>query len=266
MVAKSDSVHSTVTGDGPPVMLMHGLFGSGSNLGALARHLSEHYRVYSLDLPNHGKSAWLDGTGPAELGKVISRWMEKKGIAAAGMVGHSLGGKVAMEIALDSPWRVTSLVVADIAPVSYSPHHDAIFRALGAVAGSECASRAEAAELMSTYLDEPAVVQFLLTSLQRQDSGLYRWRFNLQGIERDYASVLAAPTAGRRYTGPVLFVKGGASDYILPQHRDRVHTLFPNAIMKEMPGCGHWLHAEKPKLFNSIVGRFLDSRMQVEAG
>jgi len=251
-------IHFNVLGDGPPVVLMHGLFGSAGNLGALARYLSGCYRVYSLDLPNHGRSAWLDGASPATLGREISRWMARQGIPPAALVGHSLGGKVAMELALDNPQRVSSVVVADIAPVSYPPHHDTIFKALDAVAAAGCTSRSAAGKLMSAHVDEPGVVQFLLTSLQRQESGDYHWRFNLEGIKRDYTAVLSAPASGRTFTGAVLFIKGGDSDYILPEHRSHVRSLFPSATMKVMPGCGHWLHAEQPKLFNSIVSRFLD--------
>ncbi len=251
-------IHFSEAGEGPAVVLMHGLFGAGNNLGALARFLRDRYRVLSLDLPNHGRSAWQDQAGPVALAETLLRWMDGVRVERAAFVGHSLGGKVAMELALAHPGRVSSLVVADIAPVAYPPHHDAIFAALDAVERAGCRSRDEAAKLMSAHLREADVIQFLLASLQRQTDGAYGWRFNLGGIRNDYAAIRDAPVGGRHYPGPALFIKGGDSDYILPEHREQVLALFPMASVKVMPGCGHWLHAQQPVQFNGIVGRFLD--------
>jgi esterase len=261
MVAKSLLRHST-SGEGPPVILMHGLFGSGGNLGALARSLATQFTVYSLDLPNHGRSEWLPDATLVNMADTVVAWMDSKGLNRVSLVGHSLGGKIAMEIALSSPQRVSSIVVADIAPVTYPPHHDAVFAALDAVVAARVSSRSEAQQVMSHHLHEEGVIQFLLMSLQRQDDGSYDWRFNLEGIKRDYAAVRAEPDIDNVFSGPVLFVKGGDSDYILPEHRERVLALFPAAQIKIMPGCGHWLHAEQPELFNGIVGRFLASGAQ----
>ncbi len=240
------------------MVLLHGLFGSGGNLGALARALRDDYRVYSADLPNHGRSAWLDSMALGSLAERVAQWLDEQGLSRVALVGHSLGGKVAMRLALDDPERVAAVTVADIAPVAYPPHHDAVFAALEAVEQSRVASRAEASTLMERHLEEQGVIQFLLASLQRGDDGLYRWRFNIEAIRRDYAAVRDA-LDGPAYAGPVLFVKGGESDYVLPGHRERILALFPAGQVKVMPGCGHWLHAEQPRLFNAIVGRFLAS-------
>lgn len=115
---------------------------------------------------------------------------------------------------------------------------------------------------MEEHLRDPGVVQFLLMSLTRNTQGNYQWRFNLEGIKSDYSAVRAAAVGGNPYSGPVLFIKGGESDYILPEHRDQVLSLFPQAEMKVMADCGHWLHAQQPALFNGIVGRFLDLQGQ----
>ena len=252
------AINFSVAGEGPPVILMHGLFGAGNNLGALSRFLRDRYRVYSLDLPNHGRSSWLEQAGPVAMADAVTAWMDAQALAKASLVGHSLGGKVAMELALSQHRRVTGLVVADIAPVVYPSHHTAVFAALDAVLAAGCGSREEAATIMASHLQEPDVIQFLLTSLQRGEEGRYGWRFNLEGIKRDYAAVRDAPAAGRHYPGPTLFIKGGESDYIQPEHREQVVSLFPLASVKVMPGCGHWLHAQQPVQFNGIVGRFLD--------
>ena len=239
------------------MILMHGLFGSGGNLGALARFLASDYRVFSLDLPNHGRSQWLEHASLARLAEVVLSWMDAEGLQHAAFVGHSLGGKVAMEIALARPERCAAVVIADIAPVTYPPHHDAVFAALDAVHNARVQSREQASQIMSGHLQEEGVIQFLLMSLKRGEDGVFDWRFNLEGIKRDYAAVRDAPDVDTPFPGPVLFIKGGDSDYILPQHRERVLALFPGAEMKIMPGCGHWLHAQQPALFNAIVSRFL---------
>ena len=241
------------------MVLLHGLFGSAGNLGALARSLAGSYQVLSLDLPNHGRSQWLQRASLARLAEAVLEWMDAEGIATAAFVGHSLGGKVAMEIALSEPGRCAAAVIADIAPVAYPPHHDAVFAALEAVHLAKVQSRDQAATIMSAHLEEEGVIQFLLMSLRRGEDGVFDWRFNLAGIKRDYAAVRDAPDVDTPFTGPVLFIKGGDSDYILPQHRERVLALFPGAEMKIMPGCGHWLHAQQPALFNGIVGRFLQA-------
>lgn len=256
----SPKLHSTRSGEGPAVILLHGLFGAGNNLGALARALQDRYEVHCVDLPNHGRSQWLDDAGLAAMAACLRDWMAHHGLASARVVGHSLGGKVAMQLALDAPRLVAALVVADIAPVAYPGHHDAVFAALEAVVEANCSSRQEAARVMSAHIEEEQITQFLLSSLQRGSEGVYRWRFNLAGIRRNYHAVREAPVATSPYPGPALFIKGGDSDYILEQHRRPILALFPQAAVKVMPGCGHWLHAERPSLFNSIAGRFLDAQ------
>ena len=244
------------------MVLLHGLFGMGNNLGAIARSLAPDFTVYSVDLPNHGRSDWVPFMGLADMASHLEQWLESQGLERVDFVGHSLGGKLAMELALLSPGSVNALVVADIAPVPYEPHHDSVFAALDAVAQSECVTRREAMAIMEGYLEEPGVAEFLLLSLTRDEQGLYRWRFNLEGLKAGYGSVREAPDGGMRYEGPVLFVKGEESDYILPEHREAITGLFPRAELKIIPGAGHWLHAQQPRLFNSIVGRFLKKQHQ----
>ncbi len=260
-------LHHSVTGpaeeaafaEAPAVVLLHGLFGMGSNLGALARELREDFRVFSVDLPNHGKSDWLEAADIPTMAQCVGRWMAQQSLQQAHFVGHSLGGKVAMELALQDGSRVAALCVADIAPVHYPPHHDDVFAALQAVADAQCGSRAEAAAIMALSLEEDMLIQFLLMSLRRDADGVYQWRFNLPAIIENYEAIRAGLEAEEPFSPPVLFIKGEQSDYILPNHRDPIMVLFPHATLKVMPGCGHWLHAEQPRLFNSVVRRFLTS-------
>src|SRR5262245_16535366 len=165
-------------GEGPPAILLHGLFGAGGNLGALARALQEKFTVYSVDLPNHGRSAWLENPDLPAMADSLRQWMDGAGLSGAHFVGHSLGGKVAMQLALRSPRRVASLVVADIAPIQYTAQHETVFAALEAVAAAGCSSREQAADLMASHLQDAGVIQFLLASLQWDATGTYRWRFD----------------------------------------------------------------------------------------
>ena len=244
------------------MVLLHGLFGSGANLGALSRSLLDAYTVYSPDLPNHGRSVWLEALDLPKMADALRRWMDGEGLARAHLVGHSLGGKVAMECALREPGRAASLVVADVAPVAYPARHDAVFAALAAVANGHCADRAAAAALMGRYLRDAEVIKFLLSGLQRGAAGAMTWRFDWRGIEAAYPALLAAPGKGLCYPGPVLFIRGGESHYVLEEHRSAITALFPAATVEVMPGCGHWLHVEKPEMFNGIVRRFLDREEQ----
>ncbi len=252
------SLHVRHAGAGPPVILLHGLFGSGANLGALSRALRNHFSVYSLDLPGHGRSEWLRPLTTSAMTAAVGDWLE--GHAACGcahVVGHSLGGKVAMELALSRPSRVTSLTVVDIAPVAYSARHDAVFAALKAVSQARCASREAAGALLSEHIVEQAVVQFLLTSLVGTDDGVMAWRFDLRGISDAYSLLLAAPLGGRSYEGPVQFIRGAESDYIQEEHHPAIEALFPKASLQVIPAAGHWLHAEQASAFNELVLRFI---------
>ncbi|MEM1113634.1 MAG: alpha/beta fold hydrolase [Pseudomonadota bacterium] len=251
------NLHHQVIGQGEPVVLLHGLFGMGSNLGALARSLADDFTVYSVDLPNHGRSGWVDSMDLASMATAILGWSAREGIGSAHWLGHSLGGKIAMHIALNRPEQVRRLLVADIAPVAYPPRHQPVFAALEAVAAARCDSRRAAAALMDEHLEEPGVADFLLMSLARQADGHYDWRLNLKALKANYAALSAGLESERSFDAPTLFVKGEDSAYIRAEHRDVIEGLFPAASLKVIPGAGHWLHAQQPRLFNGVVGRFL---------
>ncbi|NND67412.1 MAG: alpha/beta fold hydrolase [Halioglobus sp.] len=250
-------VFAREAGVGQPVVLLHGLFGSGGNLGALSRALREHYRVFSVDLPGHGASAVPSPFDLAGMAASVIRWMDEQDIDKASFVGHSLGGKVAMEVALTAPGRVAALVVADIAPVDYPPGHDGVFAGLFAVDAADCTDRAQAQALLAEHVDDPSVVQFLLSDLRRDNQGILRWRLALQAIHMAYPQLSRAPAGGRSYTGPVLFIKGGNSSYLQESQRPAIEALFPAAQVRVLPDTGHWLHVEKPDAFNGVVQRFL---------
>lgn len=253
------SLHDSAIGEGPNVVLLHGLFGLGGNLGALARSLQDRYRVHSVDLPDHGRSDWLGEASIPAYAEAVDRWMDERHLDEVFLFGHSLGGKVAMQLALDDPGRVQRLVIADIAPVRYPSSHQAVFAALDAVASAACHSRADAAALMTRHLQEEMVIQFLLLSLKRDQDGIYRWRFNRKGLRDGYEALREPPSSERTFDAPALFVAGALSDYLTGEHEAAVHALFSRAEIIRMADCGHWLHAEKPAEFNALVGDFLDA-------
>ncbi|QFU05015.1 Esterase YbfF [Pseudoalteromonas sp. THAF3] len=241
----------------PTVIVIHGLFGSLDNLKVVARALSEQFHVINVDVRNHGQSFHSETMTYPAMAEDIIALMDELEIAQAHIVGHSMGGKVAMQVAIDAPERVSKLVVLDVAPVSYHSRHDAIFQALEGVASASVGSRSQADELMSEYIATPGVRQFLAKSLKKTDKGSLEWQFNLPVLKQQYANILSQPVVNDSCLCDTLFVKGGDSDYILPEHKEQIMTLFPNAKAKVIQGTGHWLHAEKPAAVNKSIVDFL---------
>ena len=244
-------------GDGPPLLLIHGLFGSLENLGGIARPLAERFCVYSVDLPNHGCSPHTDSLSLASLAEAVENWLDSRQLGQINVVGHSLGGKVGMELALTHPARVDNLVVMDIAPVKYPPHHDEVFAGLAAIHPASLATRNEADDLLKQFIPEAPIRSFLLKNLVKKGKG-YAWRMNLPVLQQHYDEILAGNAEDKRFGGDVLFIKGGDSKYIQEKHRDIILSRFPKANVKIVPGTGHWLHAEKPDLIASIITRFIN--------
>lgn len=257
----SSSLNYQLTGDNPDldyVILIHGLFGDLNNLAMVKRELENEFNVLSIDLPDHGQSAFSETFSFENSANAIVSLTESLGISTFSILGHSLGGKVSMRVALDFPDKVTSLIVADIAPVANPPRHDNVFNGLKGVDLAATKSRQHANEQLAAHVVEPGVRQFLLKSLAK-DEEQWRWRFNLALLFRDYDKLTAAIESDSQYTGPVLFVKGSESDYLMPEHREAIGKLFPNSQAKVIQGTGHWLHAEKPAMFNRIVKGFLNA-------
>lgn len=222
----------------------------------LRRDLQKDFQVLSIDLPDHGRSQFSQGFSFQHYARHIAELMDELAIAQAHVVGHSLGGKIAMTLALAYPNKVSKLVLADIAPVAYPPRHQSVFAGLNAVDLTHIKDRNQAKEAMSEYIEEEGVRQFLLKSLYQGDNG-WHWRFNMAVLQRDYALLCAAIESTQRFDKPVLFIKGGLSEYLLPQHKAHIDSLFPRAQAKIIQGTGHWLHAEKPAIFNRLVRDFL---------
>ena len=250
-------LYHRVSGDGPPLILLHGLFGSLDNLNGVAHRLSSHFQIHALDLRNHGRSPHAGSMSYPDMANDVLAYMSRHGLERASLLGHSMGGKTAMQVALNAPDRVDKLIVADIAPVSYPPHHDEILAGLAAVDPASLHSRTEGDRILADYVPEVAVRQFLLKNLVRREGGGFAWRMNLPVIRRCYQQVTAGQQGSGPFEGPVLFIKGGNSNYIQARYRDQVARLFPRAEIRIIPGTGHWLHAEKPEVFAALCERFL---------
>lgn len=251
-------LHTHSSGSGKPVVLIHGLFGSFENLGVIARSLSADYQVINVDVRNHGRSGHSDTMTYALMAEDLAQTLLDLGINKASVLGHSMGGKLAMAFALAYPERVDKLILADVAPVAYPPRHTEILKALTSLDLATLSSRADADTHLRQYIEEPGVRQFLLKSLQKDDDH-FSWRFNLTALADNYPAIIGAPLQDGQFNGEVLFIKGGLSDYILPEHKAGIMQLFPNAQAKIIQGTGHWLHAEKPAAFTKLVQDFLSA-------
>lgn len=245
------------SGQGPYAILIHGLFGSLENLNVIAHALADNFTVINIDLRNHGRSPHSADMDYPTMARDVIELLKTLNISKAHLIGHSMGGKVAMQIAHHYPEVVNKLVVLDIAPVSYQSRHDDIISALELVAQDPTADRKQADEIMQTLIPELGVRQFLLKSFAKNDSGQWQWRFNLAALSNQYKNILSNIDANDSCLCDTLFIKGNDSDYILPQHRDAIMSQFNNAKAKIIHGTGHWLHAQKPQAVNKSIIDFL---------
>jgi len=237
------------------IFIIHGLFGSLSNLSTLAKELQTDYHVILVDVRNHGRGPQSESMTYPEMVADIFELADHLEIEKFSVVGHSMGGKIAMGCALTSPERIKSLVVADISPVSYEDKHSEVFNGLLLLDFKKIDNRLQANEQLSRYIDSPEVRQFLLKSLQKKNDE-FAFLFNLQALANNYIHIRGWPFADKTYSGPTLFIKGGNSDYILPEHQATIMSFFPQALAKIITNTGHWLHAEKAPTFNRLVKQF----------
>jgi pimeloyl-ACP methyl ester carboxylesterase len=244
------------TGAGAPLIILHGIFGSGENWLTVSKKFADQFRVLLPDQRNHGRSPHTDAFSYSLLADDLETFATNQGINRFYLIGHSMGGKVAMQFAQQHPERLLGLVVVDIAPRHYPPHHTAVLQGLKAVDLGTCQSRNEADAAMAQYITESDVRQFLLKNLYRNESGKFAWRINLPVLERAALQVGEATNPEIVSRVPALFIRGGKSRYILPQDEDLIYHLFPLSQIKEIPDAGHWVHAERPEAFAEMVLNF----------
>jgi len=250
-------LYQTETGSGNevPLLIAHGLFGSARNWGVLSKRLSDQRRVIAVDMRNHGSSPRQSTNSYADMAEDLAGVIAANG-GRADVLGHSMGGKAAMVLALTRPDLVRRLVIADIAPVAYTHTQAHLIAAMRSVDLAAVTSRREVDAQLSERIAEDGVRAFLLQSLDLKGDRP-RWALNLDVLEREMPAIIGFPDLSGRFEGPALFLSGGASDYVKPQDHARITTLFPNAIFETIAGAGHWLHAEKPREFEAAMRRFL---------
>ncbi len=235
----------------PKLLIVHGLFGSARNWGAIAKRMSDSREVIAVDLRNHGESPWAPTHSYADLAGDLAEIANAEG-GGLDVLGHSMGGKAAMMLALSAPELVGRLLVADIAPVAYAHSQTPLIDAMRSLDITAVKTRGEADAALSAKIETPGVRAFLLQSLDlRADPP--RWRLNLDVLAQEMGAITGWPDPVGRYDGATLFLSGALSDYVLPEHRVPIKALFPNAKFSKIPNVGHWLHAEAPRPFEETL-------------
>jgi pimeloyl-ACP methyl ester carboxylesterase len=230
----------------------HGLYGSARNWGVIAKRLSDTRQVLAVDMRNHGSSDWAESHEYPDLAQDLAETIPGQ----LDVLGHSMGGKAAMVLALKHPELVRRLIVADIAPVTYGHSQQQYIDAMNAVDLDAVETRGDADRQLQAFVPEEGIRAFLLQSLDVKER---RWRLNLDVLARDMDEIVGFPDIIGSFEGPTLFLTGAESDYVLPEHRDRIRALFPRARFAKIPGAGHWLHAEQPRAFEASARVFLDA-------
>lgn len=259
----SIELHYTDTGateqHTPPLIILHGLFGSADNWRSHIKRWHEQRRVVAVDLRNHGRSPHTPGMRYEDMARDVIDVMDRLDIRQCDLLGHSMGGKVAMTLARCYPERVARLIVADIAPIAYEHGHDDIFRAHRLVEDALPESRREADETMSEVIDSKMTRQFLATNLLRDDQGILGWRVGLDHIEEGYPDIVAPPGGEAPFRGPALVLRGEHSNYVEDSALDVIYQIMPAAQIETIPDAGHWLHAEQPEAFAEHTEAFLNA-------
>ena len=252
-------LHSKIIGDGPEhLIVFHGLFGQLDNWNTHGKQFGETYTTHLVDLRNHGRSFHSNDASLEAMVEDIIHYMDHHQIEKAHLLGHSLGGRIVIDFAMMYPNRLDHLIVADMAPKAYQPHHNAIFKALLSVDFSTITSRKEVEETLSLYIPEVGVRQFLLKNVYHAENGGYAFRFNLPVLHQYYEELVGKELKDGIFNGPTLFLKGAKSNYILIEDEFLIKKRFPNAEIKAIANAGHWLHAENPKDFIEAILAFLN--------
>ncbi len=253
-------LHANILGAGTPLLILHGFLGMSDNWKTLGRKYAENgYEVHLLDQRNHGRSFRSEEFDYPAMAADLLHYMDERGIEKAMLIGHSMGGKTAMQFACTYPGRVSKLIVADIAPKRYPPHHQQILSALDALPLERLESRTEADEALSEHIEDWGIRQFLLKNLYWVEPGRLGLRINLEVLKHKMEEIGAALPPEARYEGPVLFLRGGKSGYVTRGDLPIIHHHFPQATLETLEGAGHWLHAENPEEFLQKSLEFLNS-------
>ena len=242
---------------GRPIVILHGLLGSGRNWTTIAKRLGDAHKVYTLDLRNHGGSPWTDEMSYELMAGDVGQFIESNNLGPVILIGHSMGGKTAMRLALDRPSLIEKLAVVDIAPVNYERGFGGYVEAMQAIDVEGLATRGEVDDHLADVVPDAAVRAFLLQNLVRQDQG-FVWRANLQGLARAMPALMTFPSSDiDRFVNPAIVLAGMNSDYVQAAHQAEIQRLFPKAETRYIADAGHWLHAEQPTVFLAHLKDFL---------
>ncbi|HEX4887134.1 MAG TPA: alpha/beta fold hydrolase [Luteibaculaceae bacterium] len=249
-------LHVRTLGEGKPLIILHGLFGSSDNWQTLGKRYAEQRKVFLVDQRNHGHSPWSDAFSYPLLVADLLELMDDEQLPQADILGHSMGGKTAMAFAQAHPDRLEKLIVADIAPKAYPPHHQTILAALHAVDLNIHNTRKAVEEIIQAHIDDAGTRQFLLKNLYWNDQQVLAWRINIPVLSREMPAIIG-DVGSHRVDVPALFIRGSESGYVRDSDIPAIQTQFPQAEFHTIEGAGHWLHAERPKEFFDITQDFL---------
>ncbi|MGO8765682.1 MAG: alpha/beta fold hydrolase [Limisphaerales bacterium] len=252
-------LHFREFGAGTPLVILHGLFGSSDNWLGIAPRLADQFRVFILDLRNHGQSPHSDEMNYSVMAGDVVEFLDAQTLERASVLGHSMGGKVAMRLALDFPSRLEKLIVADMAPRLYAPEYEGYFAALLALDLKAYPSRRQIEEALAPAIPNLVIRRFLLKNLGHHPDGSYFWRINLDGIHQNYPALCAAIISDKQFEQPTLFLSGGKSNYVTETDRPQILKLFPRAKFEVITNAGHWLHADAPEEFVRCVSEYLSA-------
>jgi pimeloyl-ACP methyl ester carboxylesterase len=240
----------------PPLVILHGFLGSSDNWHTLARRFGDAFHVFVPDARNHGRSPHQEEFSYAVMSEDVRGFLQTRGLESAAIIGHSMGGRTAMELATRHPETVSALIVVDIATRAYAPHHEEFFRSLLEVDLTTVKDRSEVESVLARRVTSAAVRQFLMKNLHRRGDGSLHWKMNLPVLERRYSEVLSGLSADAVFNKPALFVRGGRSDYIQTSDLPEIRDHFPGAEFATID-AGHWVHAERPEEFFAAASEFL---------
>ena len=253
-------LHSKIYGEErteTPLLVFHGLFGMLDNWGSFGKEFGELMPTHLLDLRNHGRSFHSDSMSHDDLANDILNYMEFHKIEKANLLGHSLGGKAVMQFAMNFPEKLNKLIVVDISPKAYPPHHQGIIKALQTVDFSTVTSRQDVEKVLGDYIHEKFVIQFLMKNLYWTDDKKLAWRFNLSTLAGKYTEFVSNAIKYGVFNGPTLFIAGANSNYILPQDGLLIKQQFPNSNIIKIANAEHWVQANNPFDFNAAVKDFI---------
>ncbi len=259
-------LHYRTLGQGGPLIVLHGLLGSLDNWQPLARRFGAHFKVWAVDLRNHGQSPHSDDTSFDAMAADLDEFMRQHELPRAHLLGHSMGGKVAMQFALRHPNQVDRLVLVDISPRAYPPRHARTLAALLALDLHAFQRRKQLDAKLAESVEDAEVRQFLLKNVGRDTHGGFRWKANVRGLWQSYERLTGAVTSETPCDRPALFVSGEKSDYVSAADHDLIRRLFPRAELRTIADAGHWVHADQPDAVFAVVLQFLEARVAANLG